>query len=160
ECIFWGMRAPYRFRLYVQAMEFIGVGSVFLVSLTGLFVGMVFGLQLVDGFSKLGVQNQTGSVIGIALTRELAPVFSALMVSSRAGSAMATELGSMRITSQIDALVTMAVNPVQFLIVPRVVAGLTMLPALTMLFNFVGLLGAWFVSVHLLGLDPGIFMDK
>src|SRR4029434_3822429 len=111
ECVFWSLRGPFRFRLYVQAMDFIGVGSVFLVSLTGFFVGMVFGLQLVDGFSKLGVETQTGSVIGIALTRELAPVFSALMVSSRAGSSMATELGSMRITSQIDALVTMAVSP-------------------------------------------------
>ncbi|MGB0680205.1 MAG: MlaE family ABC transporter permease [Polyangiales bacterium] len=154
------LRPPFRWRLVVEAMEFIGLGSVFLITLTSFFVGMVFGLQLVDGFKKLGVENQTGSVIGLALTRELAPVFSALMVTSRAGSAIATELGSMRVSRQIDALITLSVNPVQYLVVPRLLAGVTMVPVLTMLFNVVGLGGAWFVCVELLHLDPGIFIDK
>lgn len=160
EAFFWGVRRPFRWRVLLQAMDFIGVGSLFLVGLTGFFVGMVFGLQLVDGFRKFGAQNQTGAVIGIALTRELAPVFSALMVSSRAGSAIATELGSMRVSQQIDALTTMAVNPVQYLIVPRLLAGFFMLPLMAMLFNLVGLAGAWFVCVVLLDLDPGIFVDR
>jgi phospholipid/cholesterol/gamma-HCH transport system permease protein len=82
------------------------------------------------------------------------------MVTSRAGSAMTTELGSMRVTNQIDALVTMAVNPVQYLVVPRLVAGFVMVPVLTMLFNVVGVMGAFFVAVTLLGLDPGVFMDR
>ncbi|MGB5366506.1 MAG: ABC transporter permease [Polyangiales bacterium] len=160
EAVFWGIRPPYRGRLFVEAMEFIGIGSIFLVSLTAVFVGGVLALQLVDGFRDFGAENQTGAVIGLALAREVGPVFAALMVTSRAGSAMTTELGSMRVTNQIDALVTMAVNPVQYLVVPRLVAGLVMLPVLTMLFNIVGVMGAFFVAVSLLGLDPGVFMDR
>jgi phospholipid/cholesterol/gamma-HCH transport system permease protein len=160
ETLFWGVRPPYRGRLFVESMEFIGIGSIFIVSLTALFVGGVLALQLVDGFRDFGAENQTGAVIGLALAREVGPVFAALMVTSRAGSAMTTELGSMRVTNQIDALVTMAVNPVQYLVVPRVVAGFVMVPVLTMLFNVVGVFGAFFVAVSLLGLDPGVFMDR
>jgi phospholipid/cholesterol/gamma-HCH transport system permease protein len=160
EALFWGVRPPYRGRLFVEAMEFIGIGSTFLVSLTAVFVGGVLALQLVDGFRDFGAENQTGAVIGLALAREVGPVFAALMVTSRAGSAMTTELGSMRVTNQIDALVTMAVNPVQYLVVPRLVAGFVMVPVLTMLFNVVGVMGAFFVAVALLGLDPGVFMDR
>jgi phospholipid/cholesterol/gamma-HCH transport system permease protein len=160
QAVFWGVRPPYRGRLMVEAMEFVGIGSIFIVSLTALFVGGVLALQLVDGFRDFGAENQTGAVIGLALAREVGPVFAALMVTSRAGSAMTTELGSMRVTNQIDALVTMAVNPVQFLVVPRLVAGLVMVPVLTMLFNVVGVFGAFFVAVTLLGLDPGVFMDR
>jgi len=160
EAVFWGIRPPYRARLFVEAMEFIGIGSIFLVSLTAVFVGGVLALQLVDGFRDFGAENQTGAVIGLALAREVGPVFAALMVTSRAGSAMTTELGSMRVTNQIDALVTMAVNPVQYLVVPRLVAGFVMVPVLTMLFNIVGVMGAFFVAVSLLGLDPGVFMDR
>ncbi|MFA9468926.1 MAG: MlaE family ABC transporter permease [Deltaproteobacteria bacterium] len=160
EALFWGIRPPYRGRLFIESMEFIGIGSIFLVSLTAVFVGGVLALQLVDGFRDFGAENQTGAVIGLALAREVGPVFAALMVTSRAGSAMTTELGSMRVTNQIDALVTMAVNPVQYLVVPRLVAGFVMVPVLTMLFNVVGVAGAFFVAVTLLGLDPGVFMDR
>lgn len=160
EAAFWAVRPPFRPRLFVQAMDFVGVGSVFIVGLTGTFVGMVFGLQLVEGFRQFGAESQTGAVVGLALARELSPVFSALMVSSRAGSAMTTELGSMRVSDQIDALTTMAVNPVQYLVVPRLFAGLAMVPVLTMLCNLVGVAGAFFVSVNLQGLDPGVFMDR
>lgn len=160
SAFFWGIRPPYRFSLFFEAMEFVGVQSLFIVGLTGLFIGMVFGIQLVDGFRDFGAENQTGAVVGMALARELSPVFTALMVSSRAGSAMSTELGSMRVSDQIDALLTMAVNPVQYLVVPRVVAGFVMLPVLSMIFNLVGIFGAWLVCVQLLGLDSGIFVDK
>jgi phospholipid/cholesterol/gamma-HCH transport system permease protein len=160
ETLFWGVRPPYRGRLFVEAMEFVGLGSIFLVSLTALFVGGVLALQLVDGFRDFGAENQAGAVIGLALAREVGPVFAALMVTSRAGSAMTTELGSMRVTNQIDALVTMAVSPVQYLIVPRVLAGFVMVPVLTMLFGVVGVFGAYFVAVTFLGLDPGVFMDR
>jgi len=160
KSLFWGVRPPYRFRLWVEAMDFIGVGSIFIVGLTGFFVGMVFGIQLVDGVRQFGAENQVGAVVGLALTRELAPVFAAIMVSSRAGSAMTTEIGSMRVTNQIDALTTMAVNPVQYLVVPRLIAGTVMVPLLTMLFNMVGIFGAWFICVKVLNLDSGIFIDK
>lgn len=160
ETVFWGIRPPYRARLLVESMEFIGIGSIFIISLTAFFVGAVLALQLVDGFRDFGAESQSGAVIGLALAREVGPVFAALMVTSRAGSAMTTEIGSMRVTNQIDALVTMAVNPVQYLVVPRVVAGFVMLPVLTMLFNIVGVFGAFLVAVSLLGLDPGVFMDR
>ncbi len=160
EALFWGIRPPYRARLFVESMEFIGVGSIFIISLTAFFVGAVLALQLVDGFRDFGAESQSGAVIGLALAREVGPVFAALMVTSRAGSAMTTEIGSMRVTNQIDALVTMAVNPVQYLVVPRLLAGFVMLPVLTMLFNIVGVFGAFLVAVSLLGLDPGVFMDR
>ncbi|MFW5920554.1 MAG: MlaE family ABC transporter permease [Polyangiales bacterium] len=160
ESLFWMFRPPFRGRIVVEHMEFIGVGSIFIVGLTAWFVGMVLGLQLVDGFRDFGAENQVGAVVGLGLSREMAPVFAALMVSSRAGSAITTEIGSMRVSSQIDALVTMAVNPVQYLIVPRLIAGVVMLPALTMLFNIIGMMGAYFVSVGLMGIDPGILLDR
>ena len=160
EALFWGIRPPYRGWLFIEAMEFVGIGSIFLVSLTALFVGAVLALQLVDGFRDFGAENQSGAVIGLALAREVGPVFAALMVTTRAGNAMTTELGSMRVSNQIDALVTMAVNPVQYLVVPRLVAGFIMVPVLTTLFNIVGVFGAFCVAVYLLGLDPGVFMDR
>lgn len=160
DTVFWAVRPPYRFRVLIESLEFIGVGSIFIVALTGLFMGAVLGLQLADGFRQFGAESQTGAVVGLAMTREIGPVFSALMVSSRAGSAMTTELGSMRVSDQINALVTMAVNPVQYLVVPRVIAGLVMVPILCILFNIVGIFGAYAVCTTLLGIDPGIFLGQ
>lgn len=160
QVVYWLFRPPYRFRQFIAAMEFIGVGSIFIVSLTGLFTGAVLALQLVDGFRKFSAESQTGAIVGLALSREIGPVFAALMVSSRAGSAMTTELGSMRVTSQIDAMLTMAVNPVQYLIVPRVFAGFVMVPFLTMLFDIIGMVGAHGVGVGMMGLDPGVFHER
>lgn len=160
ETMYWLVRPPYRVRQFLAAMEFIGVGSIFIVGLTGLFTGAVLALQLVDGFRRFSAETQTGAVVGLGLSREIGPVFAALMVSSRAGSAMTTEIGSMRVTSQIDAMLTMAVNPVQYLVAPRVFAGLTMVPLLTMLFDILGMVGAHLVGVEMLGLDPGIFHER
>ncbi|MFK8003487.1 MAG: MlaE family ABC transporter permease [Polyangiales bacterium] len=160
ETVFWAIRPPYRWRVLMASMEFIGIGSIFIVSLTGLFMGAVLGLQLADGFSQFNAETQTGAVVGLAMSREIGPVFTALMVSSRAGSAITTELGSMRVSDQINALVTMAVNPVQYLVAPRVIAGVVMVPILCLLFNVVGLAGAYFVCTKLLGIDPGIFLGR
>lgn len=160
KSVFWGVQPPFRFRQWLRALDFVGVGSLFIVGLTSYFVGMVFGIQLVHGFRQFGAESQVGAVIGLALTRELAPVFSAIMVSSRAGSAMTTEIGSMRVTNQIDALTVMSVNPIQYLVVPRLIAGTIAVPILTMLFNLIGCFGAYSVCVFVLGLDPGVFIDK
>lgn len=159
ETVRWAIRPPYRIRLLVDAMEFIGVQSIFIVGLTGVFVGAVFALQLVHALRVFGAEDRAGQVVGLAMAREIAPVFAALMVASRAGSAIATEIGSMRVTNQIDALTAMSVSPVQYLIVPRVVAGLTMVPVLTLLFDMVGFGGAYVVGVMLYGLDPGVFVE-
>jgi phospholipid/cholesterol/gamma-HCH transport system permease protein len=153
-------RPPFRFKNYVAAIEFVGIGSVFIVALTGFFTGAVLGLQLVENFRKVGLENQTSAVVGFGLARELGPVFTALMVSSRAGSAMAAQLGSMRVSSQIDALKTMAVHPVQYLVSPRIFAGLVTVPMLTAIFNVIAVFGAWLVSVQMLGMDSGIFLDR
>ncbi len=156
----WALRPPYRIALFVQAMEFIGFQSVFIISLTGWFSGGVLALQSVYGFRQFGAEGMVGGVVALSLTRELSPVFAALMLTSRAGSAIATELGTMRVTDQIDALATMAVNPIQYLVAPRVLAGVVMMPVLCMLFTVTGLVGAYMVGVGSLGIDPGVFMDR
>ncbi len=158
--ILWTFRRPFRLRLIVQQMEFVGVQSLFLVGLVGLFTGMVFAVQTVYGFRRFGAENMVGGVVALSLSREMAPVLTAIMVAARAGSGMAAELGNMRASEQIDALETMAVNPVQYLIVPRMLAGLVMVPVLTLVFFVVGLGGAWIIGIYMLVLDPGIFADR
>lgn len=160
ETVRWMIRPPYRFRQLIDACEFIGVQSIFIVGLTGVFVGAVFGLQLVYALRQFGAEGQSGAVVAVALAREVGPVFAAIMVSSRAGSAIATEIGSMRVSNQIDALTTMSVSPVQYLIVPRVLAGLTMVPALALIFDVIGFAGAYVVAVHLYDLDGGVFRER
>ncbi len=156
----WLVRPPWRVRLFIGAMDFVGVGSIFIVSLTGLFTGMVFALQMVYAMRRFGAEGMVGGVVALALTRELAPVFAGLMVTSRAGSAMAAELGNMRVTEQIDAIATMGVSPVQYLVVPRVVAAVIVLPCLCVLFTLVAMGGAYGIAVPMLGVDPGIFWDR
>jgi phospholipid/cholesterol/gamma-HCH transport system permease protein len=160
EAIAWLFRPPFRPRLFLQAMEFIGAGSLFIVVLTGLFTGMVFAVQTVQTFRLFNAETLVGSVVSLALMRELAPVLTSLMVTARAGSAIATELGTMRVTEQVDALYTMAVNPVQYLVTPRIVAAVIMLPILTGFCDLIGIGGAYYVSVNLMGVDGGMFMDK
>ncbi len=154
----WAVRRPFRFTQLVQAMEFIGTGSIGIIVLVSIFVGGVFGLQTVEALRKFQADGYVGSAVSLTLTREIAPVLAALMVAGRAGSAMATEIGSMRITEQIDALSALAVNPIQYLVVPRLIASTVMLPLLTMVFNVMGLVGAYIFAVILKGVDPGIFI--
>jgi len=156
----WSVRRPYRLQNLFAQLDFVGVGSIFIVGLTGLFTGMVFALQTSEAFRLFDAESLVGPTVALTLTRELAAVFSALMVTMRAGSAMCTELGTMRVTEQVDALETMAVNPVQYLLVPRVLAGLVMVPMLTILFSTAGMSGAYFVAVTGLGISPGTFLTR
>ncbi len=160
ETFMWAIRPPYRVAQLIEALEFLGVQSIFIVGLTGTFVGGVFSLQLVNALRAFGAESQAGAAIGLALARELAPVFSALMITSRAGSAIATEIASMRVTNQIDALTTMSVNPVQYLIAPRVVAATIATPIMALLAFLVGLGGAYLVGVYIMNVDGGIFYQK
>jgi phospholipid/cholesterol/gamma-HCH transport system permease protein len=157
---FWLVKPPFRVAVLFEAMEFIGVQSVLIVSLIGTFVGMVFALQLTSALRQFGTESFVGATLGIALSRELAPVFTSIVVAARAGAGMATELGSMRITEQIDALSTMAVNPVQYLVTPRILAAIIMVPLLTMLFNCVGMAGGYGVAVWLQNVDRGAFVEN
>ncbi|MFO0605793.1 MAG: ABC transporter permease [Polyangiales bacterium] len=160
KSIAWAVRPPFRLQVMVTQLEFVGVQSLFLVGLVGFFTGIVFAVQTVYGFRRFGAENMVGGVVGLSLSREMAPVLTAIMVAARAGSGMAAELGNMRASEQIDALETMAVNPVQYLVVPRVAAGVVMVPILSLFFFIVGMGGAWMVGIGLLDLDPGIFADR
>jgi phospholipid/cholesterol/gamma-HCH transport system permease protein len=156
----WSTKRPFRVQNLFGQLDFVGVGSIFIVCLTGTFTGMVFAHQSSRAFEMFDAESLVGPTVGLAVTRELAPVFTALMVTMRAGSAMCTELGTMRVTEQVDALETMAVNPIQYLLVPRVLAGLLMVPLLTMLFDATGMMGCYLVSVVLKGISAGTFITR
>lgn len=141
------LRRPWRPWILLQQIEAVGVGSLFIVTLTGFFLGAVLALQGLYAFGLFNAESMVGATVEISLARELAPVFAGLMLTARTGSAIATELGTMRVTEQIDALETMAVDSRQYLIVPRVLAGFLMLPVLTMIFNTVAMFGAYLVTV-------------
>ncbi|MGO8969884.1 MAG: MlaE family ABC transporter permease [Myxococcaceae bacterium] len=154
----WMVRPPFRLENLFAQFDFVGVGSVLIVALTGLFTGMVFATQSWSAFERFGAESLVGPTVAITITRELAPVLSALMITMRAGSATCTELGTMRVTEQVDALETMAVSPVQYLLVPRVLAGLLMGPLLAMLFDTAGIFGGFAVAVLIKGLSVGTFL--
>ncbi len=156
----WMFRPPLKMRNIMKQMEFVGVKSIFVVVLTGLFTGMVLALQTYHGFRMFSAEGLVGGTVALSMTRELGPVLTSIMVTARAGSAMAAELGSMRVTEQIDALYVMAANPIQHLIVPRILAGVMMVPVLTIVSDFVGVVGGYFVGVEILGINEGIFMKN
>jgi phospholipid/cholesterol/gamma-HCH transport system permease protein len=160
QVVRWALKRPYRLQNLFAQLDFVGVGSIFIVALTGVFTGMVFAHQSSRAFELFDAESMVGPTVALTLTRELAPVFSALMVTMRAGSAMCTELGTMRVTEQVDALETMAVNPIQYLLVPRVLSGLIMVPILTMLFNTAGMGGSYFVSVVANAISAGTFLNR
>lgn len=152
------VRPPFRFGELLKQMEFIGNKSLGVVILTGLFTGMVMTFQLYRALRDFGSETIVGGLVAVAMVRELGPVLSSLMVNARAGSAIAAQIGTMRVTEQVDALFALAVNPVQYLVTPRVIAGMIMLPMLGAISNVTGVAGGYLVGVWLLGVDPGIFM--
>jgi phospholipid/cholesterol/gamma-HCH transport system permease protein len=160
ESIIWAFRPPYRIKVLFDTFEEVGVGSLPIVLLTGVFTGLVMAYQSIYAFGMFGAESLVGGVVAISTTRELAPVLTGLMVAGRTGSSMTTELGTMRVTEQIDAMAVMAVNPVQYLVTPRVIATVVMMPILTTLFNFVAIAAAYGISVYAINIDPGIFIQK
>jgi phospholipid/cholesterol/gamma-HCH transport system permease protein len=138
----------------------VGVDSVPVVLVTTLFTGMVMALQTFNGFARFHAESLVGSVVALSLTRELSPVLTALMVTGRVGSAMAAELGTMRVTEQMDALTALGTEPVQYLIVPRVAASILMLPLLVIMGDAVGMYGGYFVAVQLLGANPVTYIEN
>ena len=156
----WLPRRPFRPRNYMEAMEYIGFGSLPIVLLVGLFTGAVLSLQSVFAFRQLGFESFSGAATGKALSLELAPVLTSLMLAGRAGAGIATELGTMRISEQIDALESMAVNPIQYLVLPRLIAAMIVTPILTLLFFVVGMGGAYIVAVIVQGVHHGQWWAK
>lgn len=153
-------KRPLRAAVYLQQMQFVGVGSLGIILLTGAFTGAVFAIQTSVAFDIFKAKSLIGGSVALALVLELAPTIGALMVAGRVGSAMTTEIGTMRVTEQIDALETMAVDPLHYLIAPRIVATTAMMPLLTIAFNTVGLAGAYLVSLGLLGVDHAGFFSR
>jgi phospholipid/cholesterol/gamma-HCH transport system permease protein len=160
QTLAWMVRPPYRPAQLLGALDFIGVGSTFIVALVGLFTGMAFTVSTIVGFRQFSAEGMVGGVVALALSRELAPVLASVVVTARAGSTMASELGNMRVTEQIDAITTMGVSPVQYLVAPRVVATTLVMPLHATCFGVVGMAGAYIVAVMWQGIDPGVFFDR
>jgi phospholipid/cholesterol/gamma-HCH transport system permease protein len=146
-------------RQVLDQMEIIGVGSALIVFLTGSFTGLAFALQSYIGFSRVGTEEFIGLVVTLGMARELGPVLTGLMVTGRCGSAMAAEIGSMRITEQIDALTTLRIDPYQYLIVPRMVASTIIMPFLTIFSMICGIIGGYLLCVYVLSLNPESYIN-
>lgn len=155
-----GLSRPWRLRLLFRQMQFVGVQSLLIVLITGAFTGAVFAYQSNYAFERFGAETMIGATVTLAMVRELGPVLSALMVNGRVGSAMAAELGTMRVTEQIDALESMAVDPVNYLVAPRVLAATLILPALTALFDLIGAFASYWVSTRLLTVSAGPYVAR
>ena len=151
---------PLQISNIVQQVYFIGMKSILVICLTGAFTGMVLGLQGYYTLSKFGSEGLLGAAVALSLIRELGPVLTAIMVIGRAGSAMAAEIGIMRISEQIDALDTMDINPIRFLVSPRIAASLISFPLLTAIFVVIGIYGGYLSGSVLLGLNPGVYLSR
>ncbi|MBT4769782.1 MAG: ABC transporter permease [Rhodospirillaceae bacterium] len=158
SALYHAVTPPFYPRLIVQQMISIGYFSLPVVGLTAIFTGMVLALQSYTGFSRFSAESAIPNVVVLSITRELGPVLAGLMVAGRVGAAMAAEIGTMRVTEQIDALVTLSTNPFKYLVGPRLIAGVTMLPILVLIADVIGILGGYLVSVYKLGFNPTTYL--
>lgn len=153
-------QTPFQFDKIRQQIFFIGMKSIFVICLTAGFTGMVLGLQGYYALVKYGSTAALGSAVALSLVREMGPVLAAIMVIARAGSAMAAEIGIMRISEQIDALKTMDINPLRYLVSPRIAAAMVCFPLLTAIFDVVGLFGGYLSGSVLLGVNPAAYFAR
>lgn len=156
--LFTSFTRPFYLRDVTQQMDTIGVGSLMIVVLTGLFTGMVLALQSAVEMKQFGATIYIGRLVGASTVRELGPVLTALMVTGRAGSGMAAQIGAMKVTEQVDALSTIGVDPIRKLVTPRFVAAIIMLPMLTMVTDLVAILGGMLIAVTKLNLTTDLYM--
>lgn len=157
---YWILKKPYRWKLLWNQMVFIGNKSLFIICLSGAFTGMVMAYQTYFGFKLINVDSLVGPVVALSLAKELAPVLSGLIVAGRAGAAMAAQIGTMKVTEQVDALEVMGINSFQYLAIPRIIAATLTLPMLTAIFQFVGNLGSWVVGTKALMIDEQAYYSK
>ncbi len=160
QTVRWTLSRPFYLGNLLKQMEVIGVDSIPVVLTTALSTGMVLALQSYTGFKRFGAESLIGTVVSLSMTRELGPVLTGLMVAGRAGAAMAAELGTMKVTEQIDALETLATNPMKYLVVPRVLASTFMMFFLTVLGMIIGIAGGYFVGVKVLGANPVTYVNQ
>jgi phospholipid/cholesterol/gamma-HCH transport system permease protein len=158
--IFFLFKNPPRLKHFIKQLAYLGAETTPVVLITSLFSGGVIALQTYSTFSKFNAEFLIGVVVALSMGRELGPVLTALMVVARVGSAMTAQIGTMRITEQIDALEVMGMDPRSYLITPRIVAGTLGVPMLTVLSNIAGILGGWFVAVKLFGVNEYLFWEK
>lgn len=153
-------RGPWYFRIIGRQMLEIGYYSLPVVGLTAVFAGMVLALQSYTGFARFSAEGAIANVVVLSITRELGPVLAGLMVAGRIGAAMAAEIGTMRVTEQIDALTTLSTNPFKYLVAPRLIAGVTMMPFLVFIADIIGVFGGYLVSVYKLGFNPSNYLQS
>lgn len=153
-------RPPFYPRILLRQMIEIGYYSLPVVGLTAVFAGMVLALQSHTGFSRFSAEGAIANVVVLSITRELGPVLAGLMVAGRVGAAMAAEIGTMRVTEQIDALTTLSTNPVKYLVVPRLLAGVLMMPLLVLVADIIGVFGGYIVAVYKLGFNPSNYLQN
>jgi phospholipid/cholesterol/gamma-HCH transport system permease protein len=154
------VRPPFYFRNLGRQLVEIGYYSLPVVGLTAIFTGMVLALQSYTGFSRFSAEGAVANVVVVSITRELGPVLAGLMVAGRIGAAMAAEIGTMRVTEQIDALSTLSTNPMKFMVAPRLIAGVTMLPLLVIVADIIGVFGGYLVAVYKLGFNPANYLQN
>lgn len=154
------LRPPYYPRQILRMMLEIGYYSLPVIGLTAIFTGGVLALQSYTGFSRFSAESSIATVVVLSITRELGPVLAGLMVAGRIGAAFAAEIGTMRVTEQIDALVTLSTNPFKYLVFPRLLAGLLMLPCLVLVADIIGVFGGYVVSIQKLGFAPGPYINS
>lgn len=157
---YWMVRPPFRLRLFTEQLYAIGNKSMTIILLAGVFTGMVFCTQTYLGFKMINVDSLVGAIVAISLSKELAPVLTGLIVAGRAGSAMAAQIGSMKVTEQIDALEVMGINSIQYLAVPRIIAATLAVPMLSICFLFIGNLGSYLIGTTTLMIDEAMFFSK
>lgn len=160
QTLFWIPIPPLRKKQIAEQMSKIGVDSLPIVSLISLFTGMVLALQSAYQMKRFTAEMYIASLVCISMTRELGPVLTALIVAGRVGASITAELGTMKVTEQIDALETMATNPVKYLVVPRFMALMIMLPILTIYSDIIGILGGYIIGVYKLGISHGMYMKN
>ena len=160
QAILGGLRGPVYPRQVLRQMLDIGYYSLPVVGLTAIFTGMVLALQSYTGFSRFEASSAIPTIVVLSMTRELGPVLAGLMVAGRVGASMAAEIGTMRVTEQIDALTTLSTDPLRYLVFPRVLAGLLMLPLLVLVADIIGVLGGYLVSVYKLGFGPIEYINR
>jgi len=154
-----GLTRTANFRLLVPQLYEVGYRSLPVILITGAFVGMVLAVQAIDQFRAVGLEERMGAVVNLSVVRELGPVLAGIMLAGRIGGALTAEIGTMNVTEQIDALRSMGVNPIRYLVAPRVLACFLLTPMLTLYADFTGALGGWFVSVIQSGVDTGPYWD-
>jgi len=160
KTIYWTFKPPYRFKLLFDQIFFIGNKSLFIIFLTSSFTGAVFAFQIYVGMKVINADSFIGPIVTIALAKELAPVLSGLVVAGRCGAAMAAQIGTMKVTEQIDALEVMGINSYQYLAVPRIVGATIALPLLSAVFLLIGYGGAWLIGTQVIQIDPVMFSSK